>query len=134
MCSKTEEDDTVLLGLVQGSKLLLELGLGNVGAGWMEDIEDELAAGEKAVGDEFASTQSDRCRVISLEDLSEDQRTSGLLQGHPTLSNRDLPQNLAMWLLRVPRMHTHHDLNYGSAFCDVFLPDVLTGSCEPVEE
>lgn len=40
----------------------------------MEDIEDKLAAREKTVGDELASTQSDGCRVVSLEDLSEDRR------------------------------------------------------------
>lgn len=89
MCSKTEEDDSVLVSLVQGGKLFLEFGLGNVGAGRVEDIEDELAAREKTVGDEFARTQSDGCRVISLEDLSEDRRLSGLPPGHPTLPSRD---------------------------------------------
>lgn len=88
LCSETEEDDTVLVTLVQGGKLLLEIGFGNVGAGGVKDIEDELAAREKTVCDEFARTQSDRCRVISLEDMSEDQRTSGPPEGHPTLPNR----------------------------------------------
>lgn len=72
VCSETEEDDTILFRLVQGGKLLLEVGFGNVGAGRMEDIEDELAAREKTVCDEFARTQGDGCRGISLEDLSED--------------------------------------------------------------
>lgn len=90
MCSETEEDDTVLVRLVQGSKLLLEVGFGNVGAGRMEDIEDKLAARQKTVCDEFACTQGDGCRAISLEDLSEVHRTPGLAQEHPTLPNHDL--------------------------------------------
>lgn len=90
LCSETEEDDTILVSLVQGGKLLLEIGFGNVGAGGMEDIEDELTAREKTVGDEFARTQSDGCRGISLEELSEDRRTSGPPEGHPTLPNRDV--------------------------------------------
>lgn len=72
MCSETKENDTVLVSLIQGSEFLLELGFGNVGTGGMEDIENELAAREKTVGDEFARTQSDGRRVISLEDVSED--------------------------------------------------------------
>lgn len=90
MCSETEEDDTVLVSLVQGGKLLLEVGFGNVGAGRMKDIEDELTARQETVGDKFARAQSDGCRSISLEDMSEDSRTSGLPQRHPTLPNRDL--------------------------------------------
>lgn len=94
MCSEAEEDYTVLVGFVQGGKLLLELRFGNIGAGWMEDIEDELAAREKAVGDEFACAQSDGCRVISLEGMSED-RTSVIPQNHPKLARRDSARNLA---------------------------------------
>lgn len=90
MRSQAEEDDTVLVSLVQGSKLFLEIGFGNVGAGRVEDIEDELAAREKTVGDEFTRTQCDGCRAISLEDVSEDRRTSGPPKEHPTLPNRDL--------------------------------------------
>ena len=85
MCSKTKDDDAVLLGLVQASKLLLQFGFRDVGARWMENVDDELAAREKSVGNEFASTQRNGCRVIRLKDLSEDSTPSGLLEEHPTL-------------------------------------------------
>lgn len=57
----------------------------------MKDIEDELAAREKTVGYEFPRAQSDGCRVICLDEMSEDPRTSGLSEVHPTLPKRDLP-------------------------------------------
>lgn len=58
MCSETEGNDAVLIGLVKSGELLGEVGFRDVGAGRMKDIDNELAAGEKTVGDELPRTES----------------------------------------------------------------------------
>lgn len=61
MCPETESDNAVLVGLVQSGQLLRELRLGNVRAGRVEDIENELTASQQTVGDKFARAQGDGC-------------------------------------------------------------------------
>lgn len=58
---ETKSDDAVFVGLVESREFLGEVGLGDGGAGGMEDIKHELTAGEETVGDEFAGAQGDRC-------------------------------------------------------------------------
>ena len=54
MRAEPEGDNTVLIGFVDFSELLAQLGLGDVGETRVDDIEDELPSGEEAVGDELA--------------------------------------------------------------------------------
>jgi hypothetical protein len=54
---ETEGHDTGLVGLVERGKLLCEIDLGDIGATRVEDVNDELTAGQKAVGDEFACAE-----------------------------------------------------------------------------
>jgi hypothetical protein len=51
---ETKGDNTVLVGLVQLSKTLREFGLGHVGAGGVENVDDHLAALEESVGKNLA--------------------------------------------------------------------------------
>lgn len=55
---ETESNNTVLLSLVNGCNFLREVALGDVGSLRVEDVEDELTAGEKSIGDEFACSDS----------------------------------------------------------------------------
>ena len=66
MCPQAERHDALLVRLVDGSKALGELLLGDVGAGRVEDVNDELTASEKTVGDEFARAQGDGGVVVGL--------------------------------------------------------------------
>lgn len=54
---ETEGDHTVLVRLVHSGQLLSEVGLGDISAGWVEDVDDELTAGEETVGDELAGPE-----------------------------------------------------------------------------
>lgn len=54
---ETEGYNPALVGLVEAGKLLSEIDLGNIGPTRMENVNDELAAGQKAVGDEFACAE-----------------------------------------------------------------------------
>ena len=64
MCLKTEGYDTLLVGLVDLSELLRKLRLGNIGARGVQDINDELTAGQEAVGDELARADCNGSRWI----------------------------------------------------------------------
>lgn len=64
--AETKGHYAVLVRLVQSSELLGELRFGDIGAGRMEDIKDELTAGQETIGNEFARAQSDRCRAVGL--------------------------------------------------------------------
>ena len=55
---ETEDGDTLLVGLVESGELLTELGTRDVGAGGVEDSEDELLPVQEAVGDELRSAKS----------------------------------------------------------------------------
>ena len=66
MCLKTEGYDTLLVGLVDLSELLRKLRLGNIGARRVQDINDELTAGQEAVGDELARSDGDGCCCVGL--------------------------------------------------------------------
>jgi hypothetical protein len=63
MCPKTESHDTVLVSLVGSRKLFGEVSLGDISAAGVEDVDDELAACQKSVGDELACSQGNRCSV-----------------------------------------------------------------------
>jgi len=54
MCPEAEGDDASFFGLVEGSQLLGELGLGDIGSTGVKDVNDELASGQETVGDELA--------------------------------------------------------------------------------
>ena len=54
MCLEAKGNHASLFGLVDGGELLRELALGDVRSAWVEDVDDELASGQEAVGDEFA--------------------------------------------------------------------------------
>lgn len=69
---ETEGDDTGLVGLVEGSELLREVGLGHIGATRVEDVDNELTAGQKAVGDEFARAQSYGCIGLLKQNQKDD--------------------------------------------------------------
>lgn len=56
---KTEDDDTILVGLVKGTKFLRELRTRDVGASGVEDSEDKLSSVEETVGDELGGSEGD---------------------------------------------------------------------------
>lgn len=56
--TEAKRDDSLLGDLVGLCELFGELGFGDVGSSWVEDLEYELAALEEAIGEEF--TGSDR--------------------------------------------------------------------------
>lgn len=62
--SQTEDGDLVLLGLVEGAKLLAELILGDVGTVGVEDVNDHLLAAQQRVADELASSEGDGGVVV----------------------------------------------------------------------
>jgi len=64
VCSKTEGDNTVLVGLVKGGELLRKFSLGNIGAGRVENIDDELTTSEETVGDELPRAERDWSRIV----------------------------------------------------------------------
>ena len=66
LCAEAKGNNAILVGLVQSRKLLLELSLGNIGAGWMENVNDELTACKQAVGNEMAGAQGNGCVAVSL--------------------------------------------------------------------
>jgi hypothetical protein len=61
LCPEPECDYAVLVSLVQGCELLREVCLGDVWTGRVQDVEDELAARQETVGDEFARAQGNGC-------------------------------------------------------------------------
>jgi len=61
LCPETKGDDTVLVGLVESGEFLRQVCLGDVWTRGMQDVNDELTAGQEAVGDEFASAQGNGC-------------------------------------------------------------------------
>lgn len=63
---EAEGHNPCLVRLVDLGKALRELVLGDVGAVGVEDIHDELAARQQAVGDEFTSADRNRCGVVGL--------------------------------------------------------------------
>ena len=64
VCPETEGDDTVLVRLVDARELLRDLALGDVWPRGVEDVNDELAAGQEPVGDEFAGANGNGCRGV----------------------------------------------------------------------
>lgn len=68
MCPETEGNDKAGAGLVDPRELFSEIVLGDVGAVGVENVDDELAAGQQPVRDELARPDRDGCRVVSLED------------------------------------------------------------------
>ena len=66
VCPEAEGNDTAGIGLVDARKLLGEIVLGDVRAVGVENVDDELAAGQQPVRDELARPDRDGCRVVSL--------------------------------------------------------------------
>ena len=64
VCLEAKGNDTSLVGLVEGSELLGEFALGDIRSGGVEDVNNELASGQEAVGDEFA--RADGYRGVGL--------------------------------------------------------------------
>lgn len=58
---EAEGDYAVFVRFVHGGELLSKFVFRDIWAGRVEDIENKLAACEKAIGDEFASAQCYRC-------------------------------------------------------------------------
>lgn len=54
MCLEAEGNDTSLVGLVESSELLGELGLGDIWSAGVKDVDNELASGQETVGNELA--------------------------------------------------------------------------------
>ena len=95
MCLETEGYDTLLVGLVDLGELLRQLRLGNIGARRVQDIDDELTAGQEAVGDEFARADCYWCVGLRGEmgkrrsaKCSQDTRAAEYIQ------SRDSPSSL----------------------------------------
>ncbi len=63
LSSETKDRDTVLLGLVQISQLLLQLVLGNICLGWMDNINHKLSSLQQWVADDLSGSDSDSVRL-----------------------------------------------------------------------
>lgn len=57
MRSESKGNDTAFVSLVEGGKLLGEVGFRDVGARRVENINDELAASQKTVGNELSCAE-----------------------------------------------------------------------------
>ena len=66
VCPETKGNDAGGVGLVDARKLFGEVGLGDVGAVGVENVDDELTACQQPVRDELARPDRDGCRVVSL--------------------------------------------------------------------
>ena len=84
MCPEAERHDTGGVGLVDACELFGEIGLGNVGAVGVENVDDELTAGQQPVRDELARPDRDGCRVVSLERQSAFSGRASVRLRHPT--------------------------------------------------
>lgn len=61
---ETEDDDLLLVSLVHGGELLGELLAGDVGPGWVDNVDDALPSLKEAVRDELASSEGDWCGSV----------------------------------------------------------------------
>ena len=84
VCPEAEGDDTGGVGLVDTGELVGEIRLGDVGAVGVENVDDELAAGQQPVRDELARPDRDGCRVVSLERRSAFSGRASVRLRHPT--------------------------------------------------
>jgi hypothetical protein len=61
---ESESGNSGLVGLVQSSELLVELGLGDGGTGGVKDVDNELTTVQQPVGNELPGADSDRAGGI----------------------------------------------------------------------
>lgn len=63
VCPEAKCNNATLVSFVEGRKLFREIGLGDIRAAGVEDVNDELTARQEAVGDELACSQGNGCSV-----------------------------------------------------------------------
>lgn len=65
MSPQTEDNNTLVLGLIDRGKLFSEVYLRDRGVELVKNIEDELASTQKAVSEIFARPQCDNRAILS---------------------------------------------------------------------